>query len=96
MTAQHLSSYHFYFKLNLKPRHFVVVEGIFLFPVFLGKILNFENILGVYKGSCSVKEKRKGNNAEKLKDRKSNLQRTQNPFSAPESTACANVIQLSG
>ena len=44
MTAQHLSSYHFYFKLNLKPRHFVVVEGIFLFPVFLGKILNFENI----------------------------------------------------
>ena len=44
MTAQHLSSYHFYFKLNLKPRHFVVVESIFLFPVFKMRKLIFEKI----------------------------------------------------
>ena len=28
----------------LKPRHFVVVEGIVLFPVFLGRKVIFKNI----------------------------------------------------
>ena len=44
----------------LKPRHLVVVEGIFLSPVFLRRKLHFQNILGVYKvfGGFPLKEKR--------------------------------------
>ena len=54
--------------------------------------LIFENIQGVYKvfGGCSVKEKRQ----EKQQNGKSNTQTTQNPFSAPKLSECADVIQL--
>ena len=47
---------------RLKPRHFLAVEGIFLFPVFLRRKWIFGIFQGVYKdfGGCSVKGRQQG------------------------------------
>ena len=52
---------------HLKPRHFVVVEGIFLFPVFFKEKINFWKYLGGVQSFCrlffKLKKSGKGNNA---------------------------------
>lgn len=45
-------------------------------------------------GSYSVKKNGKRNIATKQKNGKSNMQKTQNPFSVPKLRACTKVIQL--
>ena len=47
-------------------------------------------------GGCSIKEKRKGNNAQKQQlENERAMQMTQNPFfAAPKPNACANAIRL--
>ena len=42
-----------------------------------------------------MKEKRQGNNAYIQQNRKSNVQTTPNPFSAPKLSACADACQIS-
>ena len=70
---------------HLKVRHFLVVEGIFQFQVFLGRKLIFENIQGVYKvfRGCSVKEKRKGNQRLEATSRKFKRANDSKSISAP-------------
>ena len=81
---------------HLKHRHFLVVEGIFLFPVFLRRN-EFLKFLGGVQRFWRLFCKRKAtgeSNAYKQQNGKSSMQPTQNPFSSSKSCVCTDVIQL--